>query len=349
MTSNNNNIAQYIRRSQCQQIIYPLILLVLTIIITIQQPTFEYSHLQSAQPTEPLSSVISHEHPYVKTEHADLYYTGNDYWLNGELTGHYYYELTDSYCRFYILPAASGLPATSHLENISVTGRAVPFTDTTDEILSIMAQQLNWNKEGLAEITDPYIVNTLVYLPLRQQVLFWALVICFLISLFSIIRMLIYIINPLESSAYRRLRKYGKLSKITKEVEHELEHDCIFRTSNMALTPNYLIEFSEDVSAIIPLSSVLWTYKHGELKRTLKLKKKMRYSLHVITNKGDEYTFKNKKSSDVEQILTELTNRYPKFFYGYSEEHQELVDHILKDLKTEQKEKRKQKRKKNRD
>lgn len=341
MASNNNNIAQYIRHSQCQQIIYPIILLILTIIITIQQPIFEYLHLQSAQPITPLSTVISHERPYVKTEHANLYYTGSDYWLNGELTGHYYYELTDSYCRFYILPAASGLPATPHLEDVSVTGRAVLFTDTTDEILSVMAQQLNWNKDGLFEITDPYIVNTLVYLPLRQQILFGALVLCFFISVFSIIRMLIYIINPLESSAYRRLRKYGKLSQITKEVEHELDHDCIIRTNTMALTPNYLIEFSEDVSAIIPLSSVLWTYKHGELKRNWKLKKKMRYSLHVVTNKGDDYTFKNKKSSDVEQILTELTNRYPKFFYGYSEEHQELVDHILKDLKEEQKKKRK--------
>ena len=155
--------------------------------------------------------------------------------------------------------------------------------------------------------------------------------------------MLLYIINPLESPACRHLKKYGKLSKIIKEVEQELTDSCIIHTNNMALTPNYLIEFSEDVSAIVPLSSVLWTYKHSQLHRTWKFKKKMRYSLHVVTNKGDNYTFKNKKISDVEQILTELTNRYPKFFYGYSEEHQELVDHIIKEIKAEQKELRKKK------
>ncbi|CVI67918.1 hypothetical protein NDGK_01057 [Clostridiales bacterium CHKCI001] len=340
METNNNNITQYIRRSQCQQIIYPIILLVLTVLITTQQPIFDYMHLRSVAPTSPLSSVISHERFYVKTEHANLYYTGQDYWLNGELTGHYYYELTDNYCRFYILPASSGIPATSYLEDVTITGQAISFMDTTDEILSVMAQKLNWNKEGLNEITDPYIINTLVYLPLREQILFIALLICIVISFISIIRMLIYIINPLESPACRRLRKYGNLSQIITQVEQELDNNCIIRTSNMALTPNYLIEFSEDVSAIIPLSSVLWTYKHGDLRRNWKFQKKMRYSLHVITNKGDNFTFKNKQSADVEQILNELTNRYPSFFYGYSEEHQELMNHILKDLKMERKKKK---------
>ena len=341
MQTNTNNITQYIRRSQCQQIIYPIILLLLTVIITVQQPIFDYLHLSSADPTVPLSSVVSKEHSYINIEHANLYYTGQDYWLNGELTGHYYYELADNYCRFYILPASSGIPATPHLEDITIRGRAISFADTTDEILSVMAQKLNWNKEGLSEITDSYIINTLVYLPLREQILFIALLICIVISFLSIIRMLIYIINPLESPACRRLRKYGNSSKILTQVEQELNHNCIIRTSNMALTPNYLIEFSEDVSAIIPLVSVLWTYKHVDLKRNWKLQKKMRYSLHVITNKGDTFTFKNKQSSDVEQILNELINRYPSFFYGYSEEHLELVNHILKDLKMKRRKKRK--------
>ena len=106
MQTNTNNITQYIRRSQCQQIIYPIILLLLTVIITVQQPIFDYLHLSSADPTVPLSSVVSKEHSYINIEHANLYYTGQDYWLNGELTGHYYYELADNYCRFYILPAS---------------------------------------------------------------------------------------------------------------------------------------------------------------------------------------------------------------------------------------------------
>lgn len=345
-TITTNNIAQYIRNSQRKQIIYPICLLLLTIIITVQQPIFEYMHLQTAASSEPLYASISHDHPYVQTSHVNLHYTGYDYWLNGELTGHYYYQLEDAYCRFYILPAVSGCPAEAQLNDLTVTGRAVLFTETTDEILSVMAEQLHWNKDGLLEITDPYIINTLVYLPFRERILFAALIICFFISIFSIVRMLLYIINPLESPACRHLKKYGKLSKIIKEVEQELTDSCIIRTNNMALTPNYLIEFSEDVSAIVPLSSVLWTYKHSQLHRTWKFKKKMRYSLHVVTNKGDNYTFKNKKISDVEQILTELTNRYPKFFYGYSEEHQELVDHIIKEIKTEQKELRKKNRKK---
>ena len=129
------------------------------------------------------------------------------------------------------------------------------------------------------------------------------------------------------------MREYGRPEEILAEAEEELYNSVRKRTKNMVLTASYLIEFSADLSAIIPLADILWTYDHAAMHYTLK-GRSMDYTIHVVTQYGDEYTLKQKTAEDVQVIYGELTARYPNYFYGYSKEHERMVRHIIREDKS---------------
>ena len=51
--------------------------------------------------------------------------------------------------------------------------------------------------------------------------------------------------------------------------------------------------------------------------------------------KGEEYTLTGKSHREVSAIYHELNTRYPNFFFGYSKEHQEMVQYVLHEMKNE--------------
>ena len=102
----------------------------------------------------------------------------------------------------------------------------------------------------------------------------------------------------------------------------------------LILTPRYLVELSDDICAIIPLPEVLWIYDHAAMRRTIK-GRQLSYTIHVVTMKGEEYTLTGKSHREVSAIYHELNTRYPNFFFGYSKEHQEMVQYVLHEMKNE--------------
>lgn len=328
-----HSILQYIRRSQYRRIIFPVVLLAITIFLMLQLPLLDYLQIREVSSTERLTALQAKDSPYVTCFPGTLYYTGDDYWRDGQLTGHYYYELTDTYCRFYIISAKTGQPAAKTLEGIYVTGNIRKPTEDFNLLLTNLAKRIYWTETGIRTISDAYIIDETAYLPMRQLVLLVCLGCAAVIALLALFRMITYLIFPRLSPAYLHLGRYGNPRKLIRFVEYELENSVIIHTKDMVLTSHYLVEFSEDVTALIPLESVLWTYEYATLRYRFPFKHVLRHNLHIVTVQGDHYLFKNKQAEDVERIYEELTNRFPNFFFGYSQEHEEMVRHILKDNK----------------
>ena len=84
----------------------------------------------------------------------------------------------------------------------------------------------------------------------------------------------------------------------------------------------------------IPLPEVLWIYDHAAMRRTIK-GRQLSYTIHVVTMKCEEYTLTGKSHREVSAIYHELNTRYPNFFFGYSKEHQEMVQYVLHEMKNE--------------
>ena len=132
------------------------------------------------------------------------------------------------------------------------------------------------------------------------------------------------------SRLYRLLERYGNADSILKDAVSELKGHCIFSHEGLALTPKYLFDFSEREKAIIPLESALWVFRLQDMKYSFREDRDvMHYSMRIYTITGDTFIIKDQKKADLDAIEDLLTERYPNFFYGYSEEHDRMVHYLL--------------------
>lgn len=329
-----NYIFQYIRRSQLKRLPYPLVLLGISLFFA-----FHFFILGPLQAVPlPSSSVMTAQdldsHPYISISASNLSYSGDDYMVNGHLEGHFYYTFQSGQCQFYILKP-DGDAAADFISRITIHGKLVESEELYLQLVTNMASRLNLSQEQVRAMVSPVFISQPDFLPLRSLLFGLLLLFCILISTVSLLRMMFCLLFPTCTRAYRGLKKYGTPKKILANVEKELEQDCIIQTTDMALTNRYLIEFSEDLSAIVPLKAVIWAYKMGSIRRRFPtFRKTMRYTLNLVTIDGRHYAFKNKKKGDVVMIQEEMSHRYPNFFFGYSEEHEEMVRHIIKEWKS---------------
>lgn len=132
------------------------------------------------------------------------------------------------------------------------------------------------------------------------------------------------------SGLYRMLGRYGNADKILTEAAAELKRHCIFDHEGLALTSKYLFDFSDRSHAIVPLESALWVFRLQDMRFSLlKGRDLMHYSMRIYTITGDAFILRDQAKEDLDKIEELLTDHYPNFFYGYSEEHDRMVHYIL--------------------
>lgn len=326
-------ILSYIKRSQLKRLIYPILMLCVVLFLVWRSPVTDYITMKNLDNTTVINSGIAKNTLYARIDTDTLYYSGQDYWEGNSLAGHFYYELANDTCHYYLLKASAGYPAAEKVENLTVTGRVDAFhEETLEELTEGMAQLVDWSKSELKGVSQKYFINQTVYLNKRLFVLMVILILVMIAMMAVLTRTLIYMTVPKLTPTYRNLARYGPPDQILHDVERQIKKNVLLQTKTLILTPGYLAELSEDVSAVIPLEAVLWIYDHAAMRYTLQ-GKQLSYTLHIVTMKGEEYTLKRKSHKEVQAIYHELTTRYPNFFYGYSREHQEMVRYILKEMK----------------
>lgn len=331
-------VRQYIRKCSLQKIWYPLGLVILLLILFWQLPIYrQVVHPAKIAGSAPhsFSSYYEDDVDYlIETDVENLYYTGYDYTVSGSLKGHYYYRLdTDSsHLYFYILPAETGKPAQSPISKDQLKGKLIQSDQTSELLCTYLATDLTWDRSQIDAMADPIIFSAVDYLTIPQIIVYSIYVICLALALFATIRHLLYILMPTAAPVYRRLAKYGRPADIVADVDAQLKDECLVLTKDMALLQDYLIEFSEDISVIVPLKHILWLYEHATLRQSSSFRP-LEFTLHIVMENGDTFLFNKKQKQDIDIILEELSARYPNFFYGYSDEHYQLVHHILEDQK----------------
>ena len=323
-------VHQYIRNSALKRIAYPFGLMALILILFFQLPIYR----QLIAPrliarTSSLTECVRNEDEYVIfNDTCDIYYSGYDYTDGDRLKGHYYYLLSDDKIIYFVLPAQTGRSAEESRSITNLRGKLIPSAGTNELLCKYLAASLEWDESNVASMTEGVIFSAVDYITLKEIFLYGILLLVFLLSAYAFLRYLLYIIHPVSAPVYRHLHKYGNPAEIVAKVDAELAEECLVLTRDMALLPDYLVEFSEDISVIVPLEHILWVYEHAAPSQTKKLKP-MKFSLHIVMENGDIYSLNRKLKEDIDVILEELSMRYPNFFYGYSDEHYSLVKHIL--------------------
>lgn len=328
-------ILSYIRKNQCKRLFYPLMLLGVVIFLVWRSPVTEYVTKRTISNAMLINDSMAKKVLYAKIKTGTLYYSGEDCLAGGELVGHYYYELIGGSCHFYLIRAVAGYPASKTLEGQTIIGRVDAFEpEILDPLTQKLAEDISWDAKSLKSVCQKYFVNQTAYLNRREIVLMVVLLFVFVLMIVVFIRTFLYIINPRLTKTYRNLEHYGNPEKILSDVEKQIRRRILLQTKTLILTPRYLVELSDDICAIIPLPEVLWIYDHAAMRRTIK-GRQLSYTIHVVTMKGEEYTLTGKSHREVSAIYHELNTRYPNFFFGYSKEHQEMVQYVLHEMKNE--------------
>lgn len=328
-------ILSYIRKNQCKRLFYPLMLLGVVIFLVWRSPVTEYVTKRTISNAVLINDSMAKKVLYAKIKTGTLYYSGEDCLAGGELVGHYYYELIGGSCHFYLIRALAGYPASKTLEGQTIIGRVDAFEpEILDPLTQKLAEDISWDAKSLKSVCQKYFVNQTAYLNRREIVLMVVLLLVFVLMIVVFIRTFLYIINPRLTKTYRNLEHYGNPEKILSDVEKQIRRRILLQTKTLILTPRYLVELSDDICAIIPLPEVLWIYDHAAMRRTIK-GHQLSYTIHVVTMKGEEYTLTGKSHREVSAIYHELNTRYPNFFFGYSKEHQEMVQYVLHEMKNE--------------
>lgn len=328
-------ILSYIRKNQCKRLFYPLMLLGVVIFLVWRSPVTEYVTKRTISNAVLINDSMAKKVLYAKIKTGTLYYSGEDCLAGGELVGHYYYELIGGSCHFYLIRAVAGYPASKTLEGQAIIGRVDAFEpEILDPLTQKLAEDISWDTKSLKSVCQKYFVNQTAYLNRREIVLMVVLLLVFVLMIVVFIRTFLYIINPRLTKTYRNLEHYGNPEKILNDVEKQIGRRILLQTKTLILTPRYLVELSDDICAIIPLPEVLWIYDHAAMRRTIK-GRQLSYTIHVVTMKGEEYTLTGKSHREVSAIYHELNTRYPNFFFGYSKEHQEMVQYVLHEMKNE--------------
>lgn len=328
-------ILSYIRKNQCKRLFYPLMLLGVVIFLVWRSPVTEYVTKRTISNAVLINDSMAKKVLYAKIKTGTLYYSGEDCLAGGELVGHYYYELIGGSCHFYLIRAVAGYPASKTLEGQTIIGRVDAFEpEILDPLTQKLAEDISWDAKSLKSVCQKYFVNQTAYLNRREIVLMVVLLFVFVLMIVVFIRTFLYIINPRLTKTYRNLEHYGNPEKILSDVEKQIRRRILLQTKTLILTPRYLVELSDDICAIIPLPEVLWIYDHAAMRRTIK-GRQLSYTIHVVTMKGEEYTLTGKSHREVSAIYHELNTRYPNFFFGYSKEHQEMVQYVLHEMKNE--------------
>ena len=327
-------ILSYIRKNQCKRLFYPLMLLGVVIFLVWRSPVTEYVTKRTISNAMLINDSMAKKVLYAKIKTGILYYS-EDCLAGGELVGHYYYELIGGSCHFYLIRAVAGYPASKTLEGQTIIGRVDAFEpEILDPLTQKLAEDISWDAKSLKSVCQKYFVNQTAYLNRREIVLMVVLLLVFVLMIVVFIRTFLYIINPRLTKTYRNLEHYGNPEKILSDVEKQIRRRILLQTKTLILTPRYLVELSDDICAIIPLPEVLWIYDHAAMRRTIK-GRQLSYTIHVVTMKGEEYTLTGKSHREVSAIYHELNTRYPNFFFGYSKEHQEMVQYVLHEMKNE--------------
>ncbi len=328
-------ILSYIRKNQCKRLFYPLMLLGVVIFLVWRSPVTEYVTKRTISNAVLINDSMAKKVLYAKIKTGTLYYSGEDCLAGGELVGHYYYELIGGSCHFYLIRALAGYPASKTLEGQTIIGRVDAFEpEILDPLTQKLAEDISWDAKSLKSVCQKYFVNQTAYLNRREIVLMVVLLLVFVLMIVVFIRTFLYIINPRLTKTYRNLEHYGNPEKILNDVEKQIRRRILLQTKTLILTPRSLVELSDDICAIIPLPDVLWIYDHAAMRRTIK-GRQLSYTIHVVTMKGEEYTLTGKSHREVSAIYHELNTRYPNFFFGYSKEHQEMVQYVLHEMKNE--------------
>ena len=314
-------ICQYIRRCQLKRIIYPAGLLLFCILLIWKLPLKNQLHPVSYSLTDSLEQLAEEGYSYISLTADTLYDTGCDYEKNDKIEGHYYYSLVNGTCQFFLLPVSSpGAGHQSTMNQVSLTGKIISGNEMYEKLVSQTASALGWTTEGVQNISSPYVITTLHYITSLDILLYVALALSILAGSIGLVIMVFYSIAPQKAGSLSRLRRYPGNHSLD-IVEEEIQNRVLVHSGSFYVTEHYMASFSDPDVQILPLSSIVWIYRHSSFFKLFCHHFTPTYYLVFMDQFGKIYECSSRKKEDTTDVIRAIRKFHPEILIGYTQEN----------------------------
>lgn len=242
----------------------------------------------------------------VKYTAKNLYYTGFDYYVDGEIEGAYYYMMERS-CMLLFLIKTQNPQMT--IDSITIKGAIVKDAVSAEHILNRLTAEAGMDSAWMRQYCCDYLISEPDYpysFIFMVYVLFYSpIVICVLIFAYTLLVWL----NPLLYPQSRQLVVYGEPGAIIEELNLQLCNRLKFRKNNIYITDDYMIVSYLMKTDVIRLDYIRY------------LSKNLVEGGHRFRRHGDVYR---------------LTMSNPdKLFYEVDFNSEELIDEVVAQIREE--------------
>lgn len=326
---NSSKLKQSIQRVNLFRMIFPMIFLILLVIIAIRFPIFNCLFPTTVDTSKSPTELYNAKSIYVKSTTGKLYYTGYDYLKGSSIKGHYFYSLENGKCSIYLFSTnyfKDGVPAT--IDNAPIVAMLIHSRSNLEQLLTLMAKDMNWTYDGLASCTDTIIVSQMNYAIIPSILIGIFIFFAFSFSLAHILILIFNMFKPQYAYTFVVFGHHNARKKTILDASRELDSKVYFESENMYITTNYFIYISNFNIAIIPLSNMAWAYKYSRLHKYY-LFGEMNYSIKIITKNKIKYIFRGKSKEAADNLLAYLRERNENMLIGYTYENRMHSKHII--------------------
>lgn len=187
---------------------------------------------------EKLAELYQADTTNVKYTAKDLYYTGFDYYVNGEIEGAYYYTMNQGNMLMFLIRTDD---PQIEIDSITVKGKIIRDVVSTEHILNRLSSKNGIDLKRLQDYCCEYMISEpdypLAFISMVYVFFYSPVVICVLVFIYT----LLVWINPLLHSQSRQLAAYGDPGAIIEELDIQLTKRLLFKKNNIYITADYMI------------------------------------------------------------------------------------------------------------
>lgn len=168
----------------------------------------------------------------------NLYYTGFDYYVDGEIEGAYYYTMEkDKFCLVLIDTKAPEM----FIESLKIKGKIIKDNIAANHIMDSFARENNVDQALLEGYCFDYIISEPDYPHSYIVMLNVFFAIPIILAILIILYTIIVWFNPKLHSQCKQLEQYGEIEAIIEEIDSQLRNQLLFKKSKIYITRDYMI------------------------------------------------------------------------------------------------------------
>jgi len=247
-----------IRRSYLQKLIFPALLLAVSLWVSSLLPWKSFFRPQVLNPLLPLTPVTPAD-TFCELTMPTLYYTGCDAVYGDRIAGYYYYSMHDDFCQLYLLPR-TGSAAAPTLASYRLKGLIRNEQASLYQITNEMAESLQWSQRRILEMMNPYMLDAVAGSGTFYLLLYSLVPLCLAVSALGLLYFLYYALFPGRIPALLRCRKATGIPDIANFLEEEIEDRDTEGWGNLFLTEHFFICLKDGHLQFQPLADICWIY-----------------------------------------------------------------------------------------